>query len=213
MSKNNFYWAVLVIVSLVSIFYTYRYNNDFNSADFLHPVCVEYLDYDKERDFLDIDNLMEKYKFWLFHGDFKKGECPLYPNFEKLTHTSDFDSTVDVPYRIKVARMNGRCVGFVTYYMSENLVVNSDQVKKLGRVHLLCVDEEYRRSGIAKNLVEGAIAFFKEKGCQRVYLVTRPENIRAKALYYKLGFYEMNKNTIENNILDKDPADVLSKEL
>lgn len=210
MNKKLLYWIVFIIISLVSIFPLKQYYSDYvSSADFLHPISVEYLDYKKERDFTDIDNLMEKYKFWLFHGDYKKGECPLYPNFEKLTHVSDFDLHVDVPYGIKVARIDGRSVGFITYYISENKYAKADEPKKIGRIHLVCVEENYRRLGIAKRLIEDVMNFFKENNCQKAYLVTRPENIRAKGLYYKLGFNEMNNQ--ENNVFDKNPADVLLK--
>lgn len=211
MNKKILNWVCFIIISLIASFRVYYNCEFFTSADYLHRISVEYLEYQKERDFKDIDNLIEKYKFWLFHGDFKKGECPLYPNFEKMTYVNDFDLKYDVPYYIKVARVDGTSVGFITYYISENKHAKSGESKKIGRVHLVCVDENYRRLGIAKRLVQDVIDFFKENNCQRAYLTTRSENIRAKSLYYKLGFNELNNK--ENNIFDKDPADVLIKEL
>lgn len=206
------YYIILFGVLLGGMFLTKFYF--INSTNVVNKICeVEYSDYEKERDFNDIDDLMMRYKFWIFHGDFKAGECPLYPNFKNMSHKNDFDATMQVPYFIKVARVDGKCVGFLTYYFSENTMVGKkgQEIKKIGRVHVLCVDEKFRRLGIAKKLVEFAIDFFKINGCQRVYLITRPENIRAKNLYHKLGFFESNND--EKNVFDLNPADVLIKDL
>jgi ribosomal protein S18 acetylase RimI-like enzyme len=222
MRKSVFYWIMFILVSLVCFLWQYRYRDYYSRTTCVlskknkenQPISIEYFDYDEERDFADIDNLMETYKFWLFHGDYKKGECPLYPNFKSQIHASDFDSKVNVPYFIKIARVEDRCVGFITYYISENREAKTnDSIKKLGRIHLVCVDQHYRRLGIARHLVGMAVDFFQKNNCQRAYLVTRPENIRAKDLYHKLGFNEVNKNDIRHDVFDKDPADILVKEL
>jgi ribosomal protein S18 acetylase RimI-like enzyme len=157
---------------------------------------------------------MVKYQFWLFHGQtFKKGDCPLYKNFESKMHSDDFDTNLQVPYYIKVARIGNHCVGFITYYISERRTEEKNgDIKKLGRIHLLCVDEKYRRLGIAHYLMSNVIDYFKENKCDRVYLITRPENSRAKSLYYKLGFV-VTSNNEEVDVFDRDPAIILVKDI
>lgn len=215
MKKKIFSLIIFIVVFVVGVFIRNYYKDYYKESWESHVSVIDYADYDKIRDWADVDNLMEKYKFWLFHGGFETGKCPLYPNFENSTHSDDFDSANNVHYYIKVVRVDNRCVGFVTYYISENFKSKKDELKKLGRIHLLCIDENYRRLGIAKKLVEECMLFFKKQNCQRVYLITRPENIRAKALYYKFGFSEATDRSggvVERNVFDKDPADILIKD-
>ena len=216
--KSFFYWIIFIIVNIVNMLIKYRFTDPFASQleenkqkNFL---VVDYVDYDKQKHFNDVDNLLEEYKFWLFHGDFKKGECPLYPNFNTKMHASDFDSAMNVPYYIKVAIVDNKCVGFITYYISENLQAKNNEFKKIGRIHLLSVDKQYRRLGIANKFITDCMNFFKLNNCQRIYLITRPENIRAKGLYYKFGFTEIKKDkSIDLDVFDRDPADILVKDL
>ena len=51
----------------------------------------------------------------------------------------------------------------------------------------LGVSPSHQRRGIARALVEDAVAWSKEFGCEQVWIVTEPDNEAANALYSSLG--------------------------
>jgi [ribosomal protein S18]-alanine N-acetyltransferase len=57
-------------------------------------------------------------------------------------------------------------------------------------VMTLAVRPERRRRGLARTLVEAALADLASAGAKRVYLEVRPSNLAARALYGSLGFAE-----------------------
>ncbi len=202
---------ILIIFLIIGLIYFFVNNFVFFSGEkkLIYGVRerIEYIDYDQMRDLDGIKKLMEKYKFWLFHGEFKNGENPVIMNFNSGYHIDDLGLNVMVPYIIRVVRDGERVVGFVSYYISENVNKRIGEKNKIGRIHLLCVEEDYRRFGIGKKLIKECMDFFKLEHCDRVYLITRPENIRAKSLYYKFGFSEIKNDNVD--AFDKDPADIL----
>lgn len=182
--------------------------------ELFHRENIVYSEYDVKRDHVSLDELMTRNAFWLFHGNFEKSKIDIYKNMIEKTHNSDdFDVAHKVPYYTLVARKENKVVGFITYYISTFKDLQTKEEKKIGRIHLLCVDGDCRRGGIGMHLAEEAIKFFKKEFCFRVYLVTRPENIKAKSLYYKLGFVESEKTDFVSCLYDENPADFLIKDL
>ena len=55
-------------------------------------------------------------------------------------------------------------------------------------IHLLCVTPEFRGKGIAQGLINNFLKAVVTKGCNKVYLITKPINQKAIAFYEKLGF-------------------------
>lgn len=179
----------------------------------LHKEDIVYTKYDEKRDYASLDELMTKNAFWLFHGNVEKSKVDIYKNMREETHSDDFDAEIKIPYYTLVARKENKVVGFITYYISTFKDPQTKEEKKIGRIHLLCVDNDFRRGGIGMYLVTEAIEFFKKESCFRAYLATRPENIKAKSLYYKLGFVESEKADFVSCLYDENPADFLIKDL
>lgn len=165
------------------------------------PVLYEL--YNSNRDKIELEILLEQNKFWLFHGEAEEGKKRVLESVSLGLHNDDFEKNKKVPYYVQVARVKDKVVGFITFFGSEE--------KKIGRVHLLAVDGSCRRLGIAEQLVLFAVEHFKRLGYQKVFLYTRPENIRAKKLYKKLSFYEIGKE--EENLFEKNPGDLLMLDL
>lgn len=164
---------------------------------------VSYGLYQEQRDLAELEVLLEQNKFWLFHGDAEEAKKKILESVISGLHDDDFEKDAKVHYYVHVARVKNKMVGFVTFFGSEE--------KKIGRVHLLAVDCAYRRLGIGEQLIEFAIEHFKRLGFNKIFLYTRPENIRAKKLYKKLCFYELERD--ENRLFDKNPGDVLMLDL
>ena len=60
--------------------------------------------------------------------------------------------------------------------------------EEAGFVHDILVQDDNRGAGIAPQLVDAAMDWFRERGMPRVVLWTAARNIRAHALFERLGF-------------------------
>jgi ribosomal protein S18 acetylase RimI-like enzyme len=52
----------------------------------------------------------------------------------------------------------------------------------------LVVDEDARRRGVGRALVEAAVEWARAQGCSEVEVSTDPDNASAQAFYQRLGF-------------------------
>lgn len=68
------------------------------------------------------------------------------------------------------------------------------KLKKMGYIDELFIVQEYRKKGIAKQLLNELEAFFVNKGCDFIFTNTDWENKNAQSLYSSFG---MNKVTAE----------------
>jgi ribosomal protein S18 acetylase RimI-like enzyme len=141
---------------------------------------VEIFDYDGKVDKEDVLRILRENFYWLVAGmtwdEF---------NFEKQIDNKKYIHNKENPnlgMEIKVVRddCSKKTVAFLTYYIQEEKII---------RVHLLCVDKNYRRKGYAEILIKYLINESKKNGFEKLFLITRVENIRAQTLYKKLGFY------------------------
>lgn len=91
-----------------------------------------------------------------------------------------------------VAELDGTGVGMLE--ASHFPQASVFQSCELLHIHAVYVDEAYRRRGIARQLIEQAMAWGREQGCALVELNVLPNN-PAQQLYRALGFdvfqYEM----------------------
>lgn len=205
MSKKNIYFGYLgYVISGVSIFclvyFGYQYIVAYQG---ISPVLYEL--YEDNRDKLELEIILEQNKFWLFHGEAEEGKKRVLESVSLALHDDDFVKDKKVSYHTHVARVKDKVVGFITFFGSEE--------KKIGRVHLLAVDGSCRRLGIGEQLILFAIEHFKRYGYQKVFLYTRPENIRAKKLYKKLSFYEIEVEKEYESLFENNPGDMLVRDL
>ena len=90
-----------------------------------------------------------------------------------------------------VAELDQRIVGFVYGRESKNVpdeVLRKWRATKVGSVEVLAVDEQYRRRGIARLLLNRLFVVFRERGIDTVTLSVPADEGGAKEFYDKLGF-------------------------
>ena len=90
-----------------------------------------------------------------------------------------------------VAELDRRIVGFVYGRESKDVpdeVLRRWRATKVGSVEVLAVDEQYRRRGIARSLLNRLFVVFRERGIGTVTLSVPADESGAKELYDKLGF-------------------------
>jgi ribosomal protein S18 acetylase RimI-like enzyme len=77
-------------------------------------------------------------------------------------------------------------VGYISCHIDEKL--------RNGHIGLVGVNQENQNQDVGKNLVFGALEWFKRQGVDNVTVVTQARNSRAQRLYQKCGF--MTQSTL-----------------
>lgn len=82
--------------------------------------------------------------------------------------------------------------GFFFIAENENRIIAVQRASiidlDLAELRTLCVEEDYRRNGIARELIETAIVFLKNKKMRKVVARTRSDNKPIIKLLISLGF-------------------------
>jgi ribosomal protein S18 acetylase RimI-like enzyme len=93
-------------------------------------------------------------------------------------------SRVDSVILIAEEESSGSVVGFVQLYPT----FSSLQMARALILNDLFVLENYRRSGVARMLMQAARAFAETSGAVSLSLETAADNVKARALYESLGY-------------------------
>jgi dTDP-4-amino-4,6-dideoxy-D-galactose acyltransferase len=111
-------------------------------------------------------------RFWTDEG-FPRDACAeLYALWFEKSCRGDADA-------VWIAEMGGRAVGYLTCHLRANSV---------GEIGLVGIDPESKGHGLGKALTERSIAWFREKGCADLSVVTQGSNVAAHRLYESVGF-------------------------
>lgn len=73
------------------------------------------------------------------------------------------------------------------------LILSFPKASSSVMLHKICITKSWRRRGIADAMIRGEIERLKTRGCHRVSLWVRQNNIPAMALYKHLGFKQISK--------------------
>ena len=134
-------------------------------------------------------------------------EVPLVARLESVCFSDPWSersvaSELDNPLSLWLVAMEGeRLAGYVG---SQTVMGETDMMN-------IAVDPEFRRHGIAQQLVAALVAELKARESRCLTLEVRASNAPAKALYDKLGFQQigLRKNYYRN---PKEDALILRKE-
>jgi ribosomal protein S18 acetylase RimI-like enzyme len=85
---------------------------------------------------------------------------------------------------IFIAIQNGEYVAFTQLYPS----FSSVSMSKIWILNDLFVIENYRKQGVAEQLIKHVINYCKTTGRKKVALSTAYDNVTAQKLYHKIGF-------------------------
>lgn len=136
--------------------------------------------FQEDRDTKEILNLIEKDRYWLIASPHYSSELML-KNRNPNPSEAEYEGKLD----IKVLYDQNQFVGFVAYYLKNFYT---------GQVLFLAVKDDFRGKGYGKQLLEYAIAQLKRQGASVAFLVTRVSNLKAQAVYKKVGFAEAKRD-------------------
>lgn len=80
---------------------------------------------------------------------------------------------------LKSAFLDGKLVGFLAYFKISPHV---------WRILYIIVDQDFRKQGIAKKLLQYAVQACVDQGALKVILFTRSNNFKAQSMYKNFGF-------------------------
>lgn len=92
----------------------------------------------------------------------------------------------DPNYRLAVVEVNGELVGYCLSYISRKPYFF--KLGKFGFIGDLFVEENYRRRGYGRMLVEDADSFFERKKVEQVELLVASGNVNTVKFWEKLGY-------------------------
>ena len=101
-----------------------------------------------------------------------------------------------------VAQQDNIVVGYIIFWI---------RYEDEGHIISLAVDKNYRKRGIARELVKNAINIFTKCNVSEIKLEVRISNKGAREFYLKMGFEE--KETLENYYEDGEEAVIMKKEV
>jgi ribosomal protein S18 acetylase RimI-like enzyme len=123
--------------------------------------------------------------FWLVAKTQEEARQVGYSPAYRFNYLAPTDRSEDVGKLIvKVYMDEGAVAGFVAYYMKSFYK---------GVILFLAIDEEHRRKGYARKLLDYAVVDLEERGATVIELLTRLKNERARGLYETLGFKEASR--------------------
>ena len=94
------------------------------------------------------------------------------------------------PEGFMIAREGERIIGFIG---ADSNWFSKREQKKVGAIHELVVDQNFRNRGIGTALIESALELFKIKGLDTVELWVGEGNETARKFYESLGFREAGR--------------------
>ena len=146
---------------------------------YYHTTKCNLYDYDPVNDRTTLMKLFKNHTYWLTTNDDY--------NVEHMFDTkspNDYQPEYTGKLTVKVARVQGKPVGFVAYYKRKFYQ---------GDILFLVVDEAYRGKGYATKLLKYAINDLFKHHALVVRLVTRTNNYSAMKLYERVGMKETSR--------------------
>ena len=135
------------------------------------------------------------------------GDFSAIAELEKLCFSDPWSeksvaSELDNPLSLWLVAMEGECLA--GYVGSQTVLDETDMMN-------IAVHPNYRRRGVAKQLVERLVETLKQRGSRCLTLEVRASNEPARKLYEKLGFQQigLRKNYYRN---PREDALILRKE-
>jgi GNAT superfamily N-acetyltransferase len=132
----------------------------------------------------DLENILELYKQL----------NPSNENFSVEDANKVWDSIENKNVKYFIAKDNGVIIASCSIMIIPNLTFNG---KSIGYIENVITDENHRRKGIGRKIIETAIKYAKEENCYKVVLQSGIKRTSAHKFYESIGFNGESKKAFE----------------
>ena len=136
---------------------------------------------------IDLDNILKLYRQLNPDGD-------IFAHFQMEDANKVWDTIEKYNIKYFIAKNEGKIIASCYICIIPNLTYNG---KSIGYLENVITDENYRRKGIGKRLMEMAIEYAKEENCYKVVLQSGIKRAEAHKFYEKIGFNGETKKAYE----------------
>jgi len=112
-----------------------------------------------------------------------------------------WDNIENIGIKYFLAKDNGKITGSCYICIIPNLTYNG---KSIGYIENVITNENYRRKGIGKKLMEMAIEYAKENNCYKIVLQSGIKRVKAHKFYESIGLDGESKRAFELRFYKKN---------
>lgn len=114
------------------------------------------------------------------------------PGYAEISLRDIWENIKRYQGKIWFAQDNDKTIGYIMGVIWEQSEKNTLEIGHhvLGEVIELYVDENYRRKGVGKMMIDKMEEYFKDKGCDSVWVSVFASNDTARQVYRNSGFVE-----------------------
>lgn len=114
------------------------------------------------------------------------------PGFVEASLKETSDNVKKYQGKIWLAQYNSEVIGFIIGAIWEQSDLNRLEIgkHKLGEVTNIYLEDKYRGKGLGKKMFQMMEKYFKEKGCDSVWVSVSAPNEHAHNTYKKFGFMD-----------------------
>jgi len=119
----------------------------------------------------------------------------LWPHGSIEEHKADLEAMLATPdkwYRVMARLASGQAVGFAEASIRHDYV-NGCDTSPVGFLEGIYVDPAFRRTGVARQLVEAVEKWARQQGCSELASDTGIANVPSQKLHNALGFTETQR--------------------
>lgn len=103
----------------------------------------------------------------------------------------------DSHYHFIVGKVDGKVVAYTSMIIFHDLF---DGLSPIATLWYVCVDENYRRNGLAKAMFAEVERIAEEKHCEIIYFTCLKNNIGAQKFYRNVGYSDENVIAFEKDL-------------
>ena len=134
----------------------------------------------------DLDGVIDLWEQLADHHEMLSDQFALAPDSKRKWSKYLRERFEEISTKLIVAEEDGKIVAFMLCLLEPNYPILKE--RKIGVISDVYVRQERRRKGLAKKMLDVAVAWFKKNKVRTVRLNVAAENLEARAAWRLIGF-------------------------
>ena len=134
----------------------------------------------------DLESVIDLWEQLADHHELLSDQFERSPDSKKKWSKYLYERFSEISTKLVVAEEEGKIVAFMLCLLEPNYPIFKE--RKIGVISDVYVREERRRKGLAKKMLDVAVAWFKKNKVRTVRLNVAADNLEARAAWRMIGF-------------------------